>query len=139
MDLGGSRFVKHCHTLYENIPKSTIIFALHFDGDAKDGRITSTSAQSQEVVSKFRNIAHLLFVKYINFNAEFEINISSAQRLEYLAMDEANWEMDMNEFVMVFDPLIKEMHSIFMTQSFARFEESAAEHERCSIAKTTSQ
>jgi len=91
--------------LYGDMPKSSIV-------EKKSGH---------DGIERFRNIAHLLFAKYINYYAEFEVNISSDLRNQYVAHDNNKWVMEVHDFVLVFEPLINEM-LYFMRQSFMRYE-----------------
>eukprot|EP01084_Bolivina_argentea_P121411 215141_1 len=99
---------KYINLLYSNIPKSSIVFA----DNLQKKNITN--------IEKFKEISHLLHHKYIEFNAEFEVNIAANMRMKYVRLDKANWNMDVDEFINVFDPIINEMF-LFMRNSFVRY------------------
>ena len=96
---------KYIDLLYDTVPKSSIVFV----------KITDHVG-----IAKFKLIAHLLFDKYIRANAEFEVNISHQLRAKYTKLDEQNWNMKQDEFVLVFEKIVEEMFS-FMWQSFDRY------------------
>eukprot|EP01083_Nonionella_stella_P187130 686916_1 len=74
---------------------------------------------------KCTNMAHELYAKYIVLYAELEVNISGVLREKYRKLDEANWNVEMNEMMDIFDALIRQMRQ-FMMDSFTRFEISRA-------------
>ena len=100
---------RYIDLLYHGVPKSSIVFDYDLDGDGME---------------KFQWIAHLLFEKYVRVDAEFEINICHALRSKYIKLDEQNWNIELNEFVNVFEKIIVEMF-FFMLQSFARYQTHA--------------
>merc|ERR1712129_382499 len=95
--------------LYDAVPKSSIVFV---DGSDDTG------------IEMFKQKAQLLFHKYIRANAEFEVNISYAMRMEYTRMAEQHWAMTAVQLANVFDIVMIEMVS-FMKQSFNRYQSHA--------------
>merc|ERR1712228_798565 len=71
-------------------------------------------------IERFKCIAHLLFKKYIRYNAELEVNISGSLRNRFIKYDESDWNIQMDEFVNIFDDLIYQMFGV-INQSFDRF------------------
>ena len=100
---------RYIDVLYDAVPKSSIVFA---KGSKLQG------------IAKYKQMAHALVDKYIRPEAEFEINISYAMRMEYTQMAETDWQMEPIELVDVFEKITFEMVS-FMKQSFTRFQANA--------------
>eukprot|EP01083_Nonionella_stella_P128966 390937_1 len=97
--------------LYDNVPKSSIVYTQFKDEEDESKKCT--------------NMAHELYAKYIVLYAELEVNISGVLREKYRKLDEANWNVEMNEMMDIFDALIRQMRQ-FMMDSFTRFEISRA-------------
>merc|ERR1712228_27280 len=94
--------------LYDAVPKSSIVYVINAEPNING-------------IERYRQKAHLLFHKYIRPDAEFEVNISYAMRMEYTNMAETDWRMEVSEFVQVFDKVINEMF-MFMRQSYTRYQ-----------------
>jgi len=122
---------KRDYVLYDGIPKSSTIYGVNDRHSALGGltRTTSTSSSSEHVADteRFKNIAHLLYKKYIEINSELEINISAKLRNNYNDLDQSNYDkLTVYNLVNLFDDVIDEMFK-FMRQSFVRFEQSTPE------------
>merc|ERR1712228_143961 len=100
------------HLMSEGIPKSSIVHGNY-----------AKIEEDEDMDKMFKNIATLLYEKYIKIGAEFEINISSGLRCQYFAINAKKWDMEIGKLVNVFDGLITEMN-MFMRQSFCRYERS---------------
>eukprot|EP01084_Bolivina_argentea_P239965 403218_1 len=117
----------YIHLFYDAILKSSIVFA-HVQNrneeiETRMVRVGSVdSTDNSDVIQKFKDIAHSMFDKYIKNDAEFEINISAMLRMKYIQYEENNWNLDVEEFVNVFDAAIQEMFG-FMKQSFIRYQQ----------------
>jgi len=103
---------KYVGVLYDEIPKSSIVFEKRSNVDG---------------IERMKHIAHRLHDKYIKEYSELEVNISYPLRCEYLQMDKEKWNMDLDKFIKIFDPVMKEMFNTFMTQSFMRYQHTLLE------------
>eukprot|EP01084_Bolivina_argentea_P046516 85668_1 len=99
---------KREYILYENIPKSSIVYG--------------NDSKSMDDISCFRNIAHLLYEKYVKINGELEVNIGFGLRDTYFNLDKNNYQdIEASKFIGLFDEVMEEMFK-FMVQSFRRFD-----------------
>eukprot|EP01084_Bolivina_argentea_P073917 134103_1 len=99
---------KYLNMFYNNIPESTIVFGNCLNDDTIN-------------IETFKNIAHLVYEKYIKYDSELEINIAAKLRKKYIRFDESKWNMESKELINVFDSVIHEMF-MFMRNSFIRYE-----------------
>ena len=74
--------------------------------------------------NKFCKIACSLFRKYIDCEAELQVNISGSLRRKYMKYGRLNWSIHTSELVNIFDDVIEEMF-LLMKQSFTRFQVSS--------------
>eukprot|EP01083_Nonionella_stella_P214714 773438_1 len=101
------------YVFYESVPKSSIVYMNHAE-------ISETNCAQH-----FKNIAHLLFEKYIKIYGELEVNISSGLRSAHYALDDKNYEqLDASQISTMFDDVVEEMFK-FMMQSFIRYHQDA--------------
>merc|ERR1712129_27303 len=70
-------------------------------------------------IEKCRDIAHELWLKYIKVEAIFEINIAYDLRRKYKNCDDNNWNMSLNELLIIFDDAMLEARR-FMQRSLVR-------------------
>merc|ERR1712176_697517 len=70
-------------------------------------------------MEKCRDIAHELWLKYIKVEGRFEINIGYGLRRKYKNCDDNNWNMSLNELLIVFDDAMLEARR-FMQRSLVR-------------------
>jgi len=72
-------------------------------------------------MAKCREIAQLIFDKYIRVNSEFMLNLTGVTRTAFTSLSERNWPMQSKEeFVTLYDPMIKKM-MILAGASFGRY------------------
>merc|ERR1712204_105443 len=71
-------------------------------------------------MEKCREMAHELWLKYINVGSLFEINIGYGLRGKYENYDGNNWTMSVDELLCVFDEAMLEAHHM-MRQSLGRW------------------
>lgn len=123
-------------TLYDEMPRSTIVhdpFRLYHGINepmtlSSQGRLSSCSGDlesgtspSEDTLVRCKRIAHLLFVKYIGYNAVHEINISGALRNKYVDLDQQQYEhLSLVQFVTLYDKVISEMMK-YQSQSYRRW------------------
>eukprot|EP01084_Bolivina_argentea_P295583 508933_1 len=98
---------KYINLFYNNIPKSSIVFG-------KNVYVFN--------VDRCTEIAEVLYQKYINYDSEFEVNIAANLRRKYVRLAGKNWNIEIDEFINVFDALINEMF-LFMRNSYIRYEQ----------------
>eukprot|EP01084_Bolivina_argentea_P082814 149951_1 len=99
------------YKFYKNIPQSSIIYAHTYE---------KTDADLEKNSVTYQRIASMLYRKYIEEYAEFEINISGELRNKYQILHERNWKVNIKEMVNIFDPIIDELIYL-MIGSFVRF------------------
>eukprot|EP01083_Nonionella_stella_P187131 686921_1 len=95
------------YTLYENVPKSSIVYAQFKDEEDESKKCT--------------NMAHELYAKYIQVQGKFQVNISAVLRHKYETLDGTGWGLEVKDMANVFDDMIHEVR-VFMMDSFSRFE-----------------
>eukprot|EP01084_Bolivina_argentea_P044526 81932_1 len=98
---------KYLNCLYNEIPKSNIV--------SENNNIMYINE-----MDRIKNISHLLFEKYIQYDSEFEINIAAKLRIKYITLNEQNWNVELKDLPILFDPVLKEVFG-FMRDSFARY------------------
>ena len=118
---------------YDGMPQSTIIYdSFGFDQIALPGHLIDIPSLSADVESetsptenplvRCKRIAHLFFIKYINYASHHEINISGRLRNKYVAMERVEYDgMDLEQFVTFYDDVISEMMK-YQSESYMRFE-----------------
>ena len=125
---------------YDGMPRSTIIYDTWTVVDTDNGVgvscsdvpslsavVESGSSPTEDPLARSKRIANLLFMKYIDYNSELEINISGRLRDTFLYLDQANYAgMELEQFVTVYDELISEMMK-YQAQSYRRFERAYQE------------
>ena len=95
----------YVNSLYENVPKSSIVY------DGKD---------DMKGIERMKRVADKLCDKYIRIGSEYEVNIAWSLRKKLIALAENNWNMEMKDFISVFDRVLYDLFA-FMKQSFERF------------------
>ena len=121
--------------LYDGMPKSSIIYdTSRFDHEMTRSSPVDVSPSSAELSSdtnlpenllmssRCKKIAHLLFVKYINYHSEHEVNISGRLRETYVNLEQTEYEgINVVQFVTLYDDVIAEMMK-YQSESYMRFE-----------------
>jgi len=97
--------VKYIEFYCDNVPISSII---------------SKPRPGMGEMEKCREMAHELWLKYINVGSLFEINIGYGLRGKYENCDGNNWTMSVDELLCVFDEAMLEAHHM-MRQSLGRW------------------
>ena len=140
---------KFDYKLYHKIPKSSIIYGqmdvmdeqveaeiaeqetrepiLSESASLSNKRFADTMTIVLEMTGvrsirmRAKRIAHLLFKKYIEHRAEYELNISGELRDKYSELDKSDYAgVNLLQFVELFDEVIGEM-VMYIRQSFFRF------------------
>ena len=119
--------------LYDGMPKSSIIYdTSRFDHEMARPSSVDVSSPSAEFSSdtslpknslmRCKRIAHLLFVKYINYHSEHEINISGRLRETYVNLEQTEYDgINVVQFVTLYEDVIAEMMK-YQSESYMRFE-----------------
>ena len=119
--------------LFGGMPQSSIIYnSFQFDeavvpSDLVDvpslsADVESDGSPTQNPLIRCKRIAQLLFEKYIDYDAQHEINISGRLRDKYVEMERMEYDgMDLKQFVTVYDEVISEMMK-YQSESYMRFE-----------------
>ena len=124
--------------LFDGMPRSTIVYdtwsLVHIEkGNMLSGSdalslseaVQSGSSPTDDPLIKAKRIAHILFMKYIDYHAELEINISGSLRNKYVHLDQTNYEgMELEHFLTLHNDLISEMMK-YQSQSYRRFSRSS--------------
>ena len=127
------------YVFYANIPKSSIVHETAKGITTEQlklpkpteiipsaGSLTVEASTEIETGKMEKNeyhvIARKLYAKYIVLHSEFQVNISHRLRTKYQEIDRNNWDMNANEMLNVFDPVIQNMF-LFLRGSYSRFEE----------------
>jgi len=97
--------VKYIDYCYDGVPISSIV---------------SRPRPGMDEMEKCRNMAHELWLKYIKVGSLFEINISYGLRGKYKNCDDNNWEMSLDELLIIFDEAMIESHKM-MRPSLGRW------------------
>ena len=123
--------------LFDGMPQSTIVYdSFQFDQSVpfpshlvdvpsdsiKSADLDFDGSPTQNPLIRCKRIAHLLFMKYIDYDAQHEINISGRLRDKYVEMERMEYDgMDLKQFVTVYDEVISEMMK-YQSESYMRFE-----------------
>merc|ERR1711971_481592 len=97
--------VKYIDYCYDGVPISSIV---------------SRPRPGMDEMEKCRNMAHELWLKYIKVGVAFEINISYGLRGKYKNCDDNNWNMSLDELLIIFDEAMIESHKM-MRPSLGRW------------------
>merc|ERR1712129_241962 len=99
--------------------KEDINYIDYFNDQVPISSIVSRERNGLNEMEKCRDIAHELWLKYIKVEGRFEINIGYGLRRKYANCDNNNWNMSLNELLIIFDDAMLEAHR-FMQRSLVR-------------------
>ena len=117
---------------YDGMPRSTIIHdsfqtgranlpAHHLHVASLSGDLESERNSTENPLIRCKWIAHLFFMKYINYASHHEINISGRLRDKFVKMEIAEYDgMDLEQFATLYDDVISEMIK-YQSESYRRF------------------